>query len=55
MLIVRRSDMVITDIAYKGGQYLDYGKQSYYSPWMTQDATPSIVDALLTLIFRLGL
>jgi hypothetical protein len=47
--------MVITDIAYKDGQYFDYGYQPYYSPWMTQDATPHILDALVTLIFRLGL
>jgi len=25
----------------------------YHSPWIIQDATPKIVDALLTLIFRL--
>jgi hypothetical protein len=27
----------------------------YHSPWIIQDATPKIVDALLTLIFRLGM
>jgi hypothetical protein len=27
----------------------------YHSPWMIQDATPKIVDALLTLIFILGM
>jgi hypothetical protein len=27
----------------------------YCSPWIIQDATPKIVDALLTLIFRLGM
>ena len=27
----------------------------YRSPWIIQDATPKIVDALLTLIFRLGM
>jgi hypothetical protein len=47
--------MDITDIAYKGGQYFDYGSEPYYSPWMTQDATPKIVDALLMRIVRLGL
>ena len=27
----------------------------YHSPWIIQDATPKIVDALLTLIFRRGM
>jgi hypothetical protein len=27
----------------------------YHNPWMIQDATPKIVDTLLTLIFRLGM
>jgi len=27
----------------------------YHSPWIIQDATPKIVDALLTLIFRPGM
>jgi len=27
----------------------------YHSPWIIQGATPKIVDALLTLIFRLGM
>jgi len=27
----------------------------YHSPWIIQDATPKIVDALLMLIFRLGM
>jgi len=27
----------------------------YHNPWIIHDATPKIVDALLTLIFRLGM
>jgi hypothetical protein len=47
--------MVTNNIVYKDGQYFDYGYQPYYSPWMIPDTTPKIIDAVLTLIFRLGL
>jgi len=54
-LIIRWSNIDINHIAYIGGQYCAYGYKQYYSPRVTQDATPEIFDALLTLIFRLGL
>jgi len=42
------------DIACTRCQYFDYGYMPWHSLWITQDATHKIVDALLTLIFRLG-
>jgi len=54
-LICRWSDIDIKGIAYKGGQNFDYGSKPQHSPWIIQDATPEIVDALLTLIFTMGL
>jgi len=54
-LIFRCSDNDFDHIAYKGGQYFDYGYRPYHSPWIIKDATHKIVDALLTLIFRLWL
>jgi len=43
------------DITYKGCQFLDYGLMRYHTPSIIEDATPQIVDALLMLIFRLGM
>jgi hypothetical protein len=54
-LILRCSSIDAHDITYKGCQYSDYGYMPYHSPWIIQDVTPKIVDALLTLIFRLGM
>jgi len=38
---------------YKGSEYFIYNYQWRDTPRMTQDAAPKIVDALLTLIFRM--
>ena len=54
-VIFRCSHNDINHIVYKDGQYIDYEYKPYHSPWIIQDATPKIVDALLTLIFRLWL
>jgi len=54
-LIFRGSNIDIKGIAYKGGQNFDYGYKPQHSPWIIQDATPEIFDALLTLIFTMGL
>jgi hypothetical protein len=43
------------DITYKGCQCFNYGQMPYHSPWIIQVPTPKIVDALLTLMVRLGM
>jgi len=40
--------------AYKGGQYFDYVLPQPYQFFITCCIGPKIVDALLTLIFRMG-
>jgi len=45
--------MVTSIFAYKGGQYYDYGCMALHSPWILHDACPKIINALLTLIFRM--
>ena len=55
MLIFRRCDIDINISAYKSCRIFDYGQKPQHSPWIIQGATPEIVDALLTLIFTMGL
>jgi len=49
------SERVAFAFAYKGGQYLSYDSLQPMPALITQDARPKIVDALLTLISRMGL
>ena len=42
-------DHVAFSFAHKGCQYIHYGWMPEHSLWIIQDATPKIVDALLTL------
>jgi len=51
----KRSDIDVNGIANKGGQNFDYGYKQQHSPWIIQDATPEIVNALLLLILTMGL
>ena len=48
------TERVASPFAYKGGQYLSYDSLQPMPALMTQDARPKIVDALLTLISRMG-
>jgi len=46
------SVIVSSILAHKGGQCIDYGSRAMHSTLTVHDATPKIVDAPLTLIFR---
>jgi len=46
-------NVVANIFALQGSQYFDCGLMLLHSPWIIQDAAPKIVDAPLTLTFRM--
>jgi hypothetical protein len=48
----REHDSINLD--WEASQYLVYESLQPFTPWVTQDTQPKIVDALWTLIFRMG-
>jgi hypothetical protein len=43
---------VTISFAHNGCEYFDYGELQLHSPWIIHDATPKIVDTLLTLCWH---
>ena len=46
------NDIVTSNFAHTGSQYIDYGLMSMHSTLSVHDEKPKIIDASLTLIFR---